>query len=106
MTDVETTPDDALLAALWAKDEAPARDPVFELAAMSRVTRRRLLIEAAEWAVLAVPVLAIVWAIWPSLIAAAPQMARLLAAYGPLAVCIGAVALVTWTTREVFAIDP
>ena len=106
MTDVETTPDDALLAALWARDEPPVRDPAFEIAAMTRVSRRRLMVEAGEWAALAVPALAILWAGWPNLVAVAPQMVGLVGAYGPMAVCIGAVALVTWTTREVFAIDP
>jgi hypothetical protein len=106
MTDVETSEAELALAALWASDEPPVRDPLFELAAMDRVNRRRWLTEAAEVAALGVPVLAILWATWPSLVAAAPQMVRVLTAYGPLAVCIGAIALVTWTTREVFAIDP
>ena len=106
MTDVDTSEADLALAALWAKDEPPARDPMFELAAIDRVNRRRWLTEAAEIAALAVPALAILWATWPSLVAAAPQILPLLAAYGPLAVCIGAIVLVTWTTREVFAIDP
>jgi hypothetical protein len=106
MTDVETTRDDALLAALWAKDEPPVRDPVFEMAAIAKVSRRRLLTEAAEWAALSVPVLVIAWAAWPTLVASAPQLAALVAAYGPISVCVGAIALVTWTTREVFAVDP
>ena len=102
MTDLET---DAL-DALWARDEPPARDPVFEAAAMLRVNRRRWLVEAGEVAALAVPVLAILWASWPILVGAAPQIVPLVEAWGPLAVCIGAVALVTWTTREIFALDP
>ncbi len=101
MTDLENT----ALAALWARDEPPARDPIFEQASLARVNRRRWLLEAAEIAALAVPALAILWAAWPTLIGAAPQIERLLAAWGPLALCIGAVALVTWTTREVFAPD-
>ena len=106
MTDVDTAEADLALAALWASDEPSLRDPLFELAAMDRVNRRRWLVEAAEIAALAVPALAILWAVWPSLVGAAPLMMRLLTAYGPLAVCIGAIALVAWTTREVFAFDP
>ena len=106
MTDVETTRDEPLLAALWARDEPPARDPAFELAAMEQVGRRRLLTAAAEIAALGVPALAILWAAWPSIVAAAPQVIGLLSAYGPMLVCLGAIALVTWTTREVFAVDP
>ena len=106
MTDVETADGDITLAALWAMDQPPLRDPLFEMTTLERVSRRRWLIEAVEIAALGVPVLAILWAAWPTLAAAAPQMIRLLAAYGPLAVCIGAVALVTWSTREIFAIDP
>ena len=96
---------DAALAAFWAHDEPPARDPVFEAAAMARVNRRRWRVEAGEIVALAVPALAILWAAWPTLLAAAPQLLRLIAAWGPLALCIGAVALVAWTTREVFAPD-
>ena len=106
MTEVDSSEADLALAALWASDEPPVRDPLFELATMDRVNRRRWLIEAAEIAALAVPALAILWAAWPGLVGAAPQAMQVLTAYGPLAVCIGAIALVTWTTREVFAIDP
>ena len=106
MTDVETIDADHALAALWAKDEPPGRDPLFERAAMDRVNRRRWLTDAGEVATLGVPVLAILWAIWPGLVAAVPPLTRELVAYGPLAVCIGAIALVTWSTREIFAVDP
>jgi hypothetical protein len=110
MTDVETDPavlaaQDEALRPLWAMDEPAARDPVFVLAAMARVERRRLMFEVIELFVIGVPVLAILWAAWPTLVAAAPHWPALIA-LGPTLLCVAAIALVMWSTREAFAIEP
>jgi hypothetical protein len=59
---------DERLAALWAMDAPPARDPVFEAALALRIERRRWLRSAVDTALLAVAGLVAVWAAWPFLV--------------------------------------
>jgi len=91
---------DTALAALWARDEPPARDPAFVRATLARVGRRRLIHELLDYAALGVPALAILWAAWPSLAGLVPQAIRLLSVSGPGLVCVAAIALVLWSTEE------
>jgi hypothetical protein len=71
---------EARLKALWALDEPPARDPIFEEALAARIERRRLWQTVVElWAV-AFAVLVGGWAAWPFVAAALVPVAPWLAA--------------------------
>lgn len=58
--------DDNRLAALWALDEPPARDPAFVLATLDRLTRRRFRTKVVRLLLLFVATAAVCWAIAPS----------------------------------------
>jgi hypothetical protein len=58
--------DDSRLAALWALDEPPARDPAFVLATLDRLARRRFRIRVARLVPPFVATMAVCWAIAPS----------------------------------------
>ena len=68
---------EALLAALWAEDEAPAHDPAFVIAAMQRLARRRLVLNVLSLAPLAAAAAAVLWALGPNL-------RQALSAFGPV----------------------
>jgi hypothetical protein len=58
---------DAMLKSLLAIDEPPARDAAFTVAVMQRVARRRLWIDMAMLAPVAIAVCVALWALAPSL---------------------------------------
>ena len=90
MADPETR-----LTQLWALDEPPARDPVFEAAVTMRIERRRLMFLALETAALATATLAVAWAAWPFV---AHDLGRL----GPLLAVAAAVGLAVWSVDRTF----
>ncbi len=59
--------DEGRLAALWALDEPPARDPAFELAVMARLLRRRLWVDIATLAPIIVGAGIVLWTLTPLL---------------------------------------
>lgn len=59
--------DDTRLQKLWALDEPPARDAGFEFAVMARLLRRRLWIDIATLAPIAVGAGFALWALAPLL---------------------------------------
>ena len=59
--------DDSRLQALWALDEPPARDAVFELAVMARLLRRRLWIDFAALAPIIIGAGVVLWSLTPLL---------------------------------------
>lgn len=65
------TDTDKMLDSLWARDEAPARDPAFRLSVMEGVARRRLHNDLAVYGLLAAGLGAAAWALAPLLADAA-----------------------------------
>ena len=59
--------DDDRLAALWALDEPPARDPAFVLAVLDRLARRRFRVKVAQLVPLLVATMVVCWVIAPSI---------------------------------------
>lgn len=71
MSDVEDR-----LAALWAAGEPPARDPLFTLAVMEAVARRRLRRNLVQAAAVALAAAAVLWASAPVVEEAVAALAR------------------------------
>ncbi len=64
---------DPALAALWAADEPAERDPVFVLAVMAEVERRRFWVSLASLVPVTVAASAILWALSPIIRTAADR---------------------------------
>ena len=96
MTDAE-----ARLAAYWTETEAPGRDVVFELGVAQAIARRRMLIDAAQYAVGGVIVAGIAAVVGPTLVAGAPELVTTFHAAGPaLAVVAALGAVFVWLGRR------
>jgi len=78
---------DARLAALFAGDAPPARDPDFSTAVMERLARRRWLEDLALLAGLSAVGGAALWGLWPAL---QPTLAALSGALAPAAALLAA----------------
>lgn len=87
MTDPETK-----LAALWAQDAPPERDPVFVVAVMERAARRRLAFEVAGLLPGALAATAVLWAAGPVIMHGARVVLPILASPA-LAVTAGGLTL-------------
>ncbi|HLK26045.1 MAG TPA: hypothetical protein VKT30_15430 [Caulobacteraceae bacterium] len=89
------------LAAYFAESRAPSRDMVFELTVAQAIARRRLMIDAAQYAAGGVIVAALAAAAGPSLLAGAPQLLATMNAAGPaLAVVAALGAALVWLGRR------
>jgi len=66
--------DDTRLQAFWAADEPPPTDPVFVIATIARVARRRLWADVAALVSLTVAVAGIAWATSPLMEALGPAL--------------------------------
>ncbi len=96
MSEIERRDADQLLAALWAQDEPPARDPAFVIAAMDRIERRRLLQGVLALVPAALASAVVLWALAP-VIADVVSAVRLdTSAIGPLAAAV-VMALFLWS---------
>jgi hypothetical protein len=82
---------DPRLAALWAKTEAPARDLVFELGVEQAIARRRMLIDSATFAVIAVMLAGAAVAVGPDLVAGAKNLVVSFNAAGPVLAAVAAI---------------
>jgi len=84
---------DAHLKALFAEDEPPARDPAFSAAVMSRVARRRFVVDVARLAGAAGLGGLVLWALRP---AAEPALVDLGAGLMPAAAAATLALALTW----------
>ena len=89
------TVSEARLAELWALDEPPARDAVFEDAIAERIEGRRWLQTVLELGALALAALAVGWAAWPFVAADLSRNAPWLAV-------AAAVGLAVWSLDRTF----
>ena len=88
------TPADRRLAALFALDEPPARDPAFSAAVVERLARRRCLLDLAFLGALSAVGALALWALWPVLQPAVIAVSdRLAPAAWALALAFSAVAI-------------
>jgi len=78
---------DDRLKALFAADEPPARDPVFSMAVMERLVRRRFQEDVAVLCGVSLAGGAVLWPLWPVL---QPMLVTLSQGFAP---ALGAVAL-------------
>ena len=78
---------DDRLKALFAEDEPPARDPVFSMAVMERLMRRRFLEDVGILSAVSLVGGAVLWPLWPVL---QPALVTLSQGFAPV---LGAVAL-------------
>ena len=95
------TPADERLRALFAQDEPPPRDPVFQAAVMERLARRRCLQDLAFLAGLSLIGAIGLWALWPVLHPALTAVSGELApAAAVLAAALTAVAILNGRNHE------
>lgn len=91
--------DDALdprLAAFFAADEPPARDPVFEGQVAQRLDVRRLLsalMDVVPWVAAAI---GLTWALWPAVFATLSAVFGFLGVWGPLGLATALVGATVW----------
>lgn len=76
---------DADLKALFAEDEPPARDVVFQAAVMEEVIRRRFVIDMSLLAMASTAGAFLIWALWPTL---APLTGVLVQGLAPVGACL------------------
>jgi hypothetical protein len=88
---------DAMLAKLWAQDEAPDYDPAFSLAISNRIGRRQILKEVGEVALWAAPGAAVTWAVWPTLSQAVSPILQGAGQWAPVLVVAGATVFALWS---------
>ncbi len=100
MTQLDDKSAEAKLAALWARDEAPEVDPVFEQAVSVRIGRRQILREVGEVMVWAAPAAAVTWAVWPSLTSAAEPLMQGVIQIGPVLVIITSTLFALWSATR------
>ncbi len=86
------TDPDTRLAALWAEDAPPERDPVFVVAVMERAARRRMAFEVAGLFPGALAATALLWAAGPLVMRGARVVLPILASPA-LAVTAGGLTL-------------
>ncbi|MEW5686941.1 MAG: hypothetical protein AB1942_18640 [Pseudomonadota bacterium] len=87
---------DDRLAALFAEDAPPARDPAFTAEVMAAVARRRLWSDLAGLAVAALIGGLVIWALWPLL---GPAIVAASAGLAPIAAAL-TVALLAWLVAD------
>jgi ABC-type enterochelin transport system permease subunit len=88
------------LAEFWHETQAPARDLVFELGVEQRLARRRLLIDVAGLAAVAVAVAGLLAAFGPDLLAGAGLPVTAFDAVGPILAAVAAIgAAMVWLGR-------
>jgi len=104
MIDPESPQADAVLARLWARDEAPEVDPAFALGVSARIGRRQILREVGEVVVWAAPAAAITWAIWPSVSQAVAPALEGAGSVAPVLVIVSATVFALWSAARLFSL--
>ena len=107
MTGTEHHPDpERLLAGLWTQDEPPARDPVFVLAAMEKVERRRLIENVLSLVAPAIGACLLLWALAPVISDLAASVRLDASAIGPLAgAAVMALFLWSWASDRLVLLE-
>jgi hypothetical protein len=104
MSNLEDAQADALLAKLWAKDEAPDYDPAFSLAVSTRIGRRQILKEVGEVVLWAAPGAAVTWAVWPTITQAVSPILQGVGQWAPVLLVAGATAFALWSAARLFGL--
>ena len=96
---------DAILAKLWARDEAPDYDPAFSLAIARRIGRRQIIKEVGEVAIWAAPGAAVTWAVWPTVTQAVTPVLQGAGQWAPVLLVVGATAFGLWSAARLFGLS-
>lgn len=87
---------EARLAAFFAAEEPPARDPAFAARVMERLAMRRTIDAVFEWLTPAVAAVAVIWAMWPALVRMTLTAVDIAGIALPLALAAGIVGGTYW----------
>ncbi len=100
MTKPDASPDERL-AALFAAEQPPARDPAFQAGVLAAMARQRFVADMLLMATVAILATVALWLIWP---AVAPTLITLGQAFAPgLAALIAAGSILAVTTGRILS---
>lgn len=97
---------EARLAAFFAADEPPARDPAFEGGVMLRLHLRRYIDLLFEWLTPAIAAISVTWAMWPALVRVSSKFADVAGIALPVALAAAIVAGSYWTMMRLRLAPP